>query len=127
MLTLNLGGEIKRSDGKSSTMRATGFLNDNQNDLAYATAYPTNGSPSGSESLSTSVGGFLAANFMWKNRYVVDGSYRLSGSSKFGANHRFAPFWSVGLGYNIHNEKFIKKLGWINTMRLRGSYGLQVV
>ena len=123
MLTLNLGGEIKRSDGKSSTMRATGFLNDNQNDLAYATAYPTNGSPSGSESLSTSVGGFLAANFMWKNRYVVDGSYRLSGSSKFGANHRFAPFWSVGLGYNIHNEKFIKKLGWINTMRLRGSYG----
>ena len=123
MLTINLGGELKRSDSKSSTMRATGFLNDNQNDLAYATAYPSSGSPAGSESLSTSVGAFAAANFMWKNRYVVDGSYRLSGSSKFGTKHRYAPFWSVGLGYNLHNEAFIKKLGWVNTLRLRGSYG----
>ncbi len=123
MLTINLGGELKRTDSQSSTMRASGFLNDNQNDLAYATSYPTSGSPSGSESLSTSVGAFAAANFMWKNRYVVDGSYRLSGSSKFGANYRYAPFWSVGVGYNLHNEEFIKKLGWINTLRIRGSYG----
>lgn len=123
MLTLNLGGELKRTDSSSSMLRATGFLNDNQNDLAYATAYPTSGSPGGSESLSTSVGAFLAANFMWKNRYVVDGSYRLSGSSKFGSNHRYAPFWSVGVGYNLHNEEFIKKLGWVNTLRVRGSYG----
>ncbi len=123
MLTINLGGELKRTDSQSSTMRASGFLNDNQNDLAYATSYPTSGSPSGSESLSTSVGAFAAANFMWKNRYVVDGSYRLSGSSKFGANYRYAPFWSVGIGYNLHNEEFIKKLGWINTLRIRGSYG----
>ena len=123
MLTINVGGEIKRTDSQSSTMRASGFLNDNQNDLAYATSYPTSGSPSGSESLSTSMGAFAAANFMWKNRYVVDGSYRLSGSSKFGANYRYAPFWSVGVGYNLHNEEFIKKLGWVNTLRLRGSYG----
>lgn len=123
MLTINLGGEVKRTDSQSSTMRASGFLNDNQNDLAYATSYPTSGSPSGSESLSTSVGAFAAANFIWKNRYVVDGSYRLSGSSKFGANYRYAPFWSVGVGYNLHNEEFIKKLGWVNTLRIRGSYG----
>lgn len=66
---------------------------------------------------------FFATNFIWKNRYVVDGSYRLSGSSKFGANYRYAPFWSVGVGYNLHNEEFIKKLGWVNTLRIRGSYG----
>ena len=54
---------------------------------------------------------------------MVDGSYRVSGSSKFGSDHRYAPFWSVGAGWNLHNEKFIKKLGWVNTLRLRGSYG----
>lgn len=123
MLTLNLGGEIKRSKSTASTLVATGFLSDDQNDLAYATAYPDGGQPSGSEDLSTSLGGFLAANFMWKNRYVVDGSYRVSGSSKFGSDHRYAPFWSVGAGWNLHNENFIKKLGWVNTLRLRGSYG----
>ena len=123
MLTLNLGGEIKRSKSTSSTLVATGFLSDEQNDIAYATTYPAGGKPSGSEDLSASLGGFLAANFMWKNRYVLDGSYRVSGSSKFGSDHRYAPFWSVGAGWNIHNEEFAKKLGWINTLRLRGSYG----
>lgn len=123
ILTLNLGGEIKRSKSTSSTLVATGFLSDEQNDIAYATTYPDGGKPSGSEDLSASLGGFLAANFMWKNRYVLDGSYRVSGSSKFGSDHRYAPFWSVGAGWNIHNEEFAKKLGWINTLRLRGSYG----
>lgn len=123
MLTLNLGGEIKRSKSTSSTLVATGFLSDDQNDIAYATTYPDGGKPLGSEDLSASLGGFLAANFMWKNRYVLDGSYRVSGSSKFGSDHRYAPFWSVGAGWNIHNEEFAKKLGWINTLRLRGSYG----
>ncbi len=123
MLTLNLGGEIKKNKSTSSSLTGTGFLSDNQNDIAYATTYPNGGQPSGSEDLSTSLGGFLAANFMWKNRYVVDGSYRVSGSSKFGSDHRYAPFWSVGAGWNLHNEEFIKKLGWVNTLRLRGSYG----
>lgn len=123
MLTLNLGGEIKKNKSTASSLVGTGFLSDNQNDMAYATAYPNGGQPSGSEDLATSLGGFLAANFMWKNRYVVDGSYRVSGSSKFGSDHRYAPFWSVGAGWNLHNEKFIKKLGWVNTLRLRGSYG----
>lgn len=123
MLTLNLGGEIKRSKSTSSTLVATGFLSDDQNDIAYATTYPDGDKPLGSEDLSASLGGFLAANFMWKNRYVLDGSYRVSGSSKFGSDHRYAPFWSVGAGWNIHNEEFAKKLGWINTLRMRGSYG----
>lgn len=123
MLTLNLGGEAKHQDSHTSTLRGTGFLSDSQADLAYATAYPTSVGPSGSQDVAASVGAFLAANFMWKNRYVVDGSYRVSGSSKFGANHRYAPFWSVGVGYNVHNEEWVKKLGWVNTFRLRGSYG----
>ncbi|MDE5987863.1 MAG: TonB-dependent receptor, partial [Duncaniella sp.] len=79
--------------------------------------------PYGGEDLSTSVGGFAAANFIWKNRYVIDGSYRLSGSSKFGSDKRTAPFWSTGLGYNLHNENFIRDLGFVDLLRIRGSYG----
>ncbi len=121
MFTLNVGGEIKKSDSFSRTATASGFLADNLSDWAYATSYLN--APSGSEDLSTSVGAFGAANFVWKNRYFVDGSYRMSGSSKFGGNNKYAPFWSVGVGYNMHNEEYIKKLGWVNTLRLRGSYG----
>lgn len=123
MLTLNLGGEAKHQDSHTSTLVGTGFLSDDMPDISYATAYPTSLAPTGSQDVAASMGVFAAANFMWKNRYVIDGSYRVSGSSKFGANHRYAPFWSVGAGYNLHNEEWIKKLGWVNTLRLRGSYG----
>lgn len=123
MFTLNAGGEIKHSDAWSHYLTASGFLSNELADLAYASSYSEASLPGGNESVAASVGVFAAANFIWKNRYVVDGSYRLSGSSKFGENNRYAPFWSVGLGYNLHNEEFIKNLGWINTLRLRGSYG----
>ena len=39
------------------------------------------------------------------NKYFLDLIYRYEGSSRFGKNQRFAPFWSVGGGWNIHNEK----------------------
>jgi TonB-linked SusC/RagA family outer membrane protein len=123
MFTLNVGGEIKHGNTYNRYLYATGFLSNELADIAYATNYPTGNKPSGSEDVTSSVGAFVAANFIYKNRYVIDGSYRLSGSSKFGENNRYAPFWSTGLGYNIHNEEFIKDLGWVNTLRLRGSYG----
>ncbi len=123
MLVVNMGGEVKHQDTHESVLAGTGFLSDSHADLAYATAYPASSYPGGSQDVAASVGAFAAANFMWKNRYIVDGSYRLSGSSKFGADHRYAPFWAAGAGYNLHNEEWVRKLGWVNTFRLRASYG----
>jgi len=55
----------------------------------------------------------------------MDLSYRLDGASQFGSSRRFAPFWSAGLGWNLHYENFIKeKLPFISRMKLRGSYGV---
>lgn len=123
MSTLNLGWEIKRNKTNSSYLTGSGFLSDDLADLSYASSYSANELPYGGEDLSTSIGGFAAANFIWKNRYIIDGSYRLSGSSKFGSDKRTAPFWSVGLGYNMHNENFMKNLGFVDLLRVRGSYG----
>lgn len=122
MLTLNVGGEIKRQTSYSRYLDATGFLSDDLSDVVYATKYPDR-KPGGTESVKASVGVFGSANFVYRNRYFVDGSYRLSGSSTFGENNRYAPFWSVGVGYNLHNEKFAKDLEWFNTFRIRSSYG----
>lgn len=122
MLTLNAGGEAKRQRSYIRSLTATGFLSDGLNDIVYATNYPDD-RPSGTEDIATSMGLFASANYVYRMRYFVDGSYRLSGSSKFGENNRYAPFWSGGVGWNLHNEKFIKELGWVNTLRLRASYG----
>ena len=123
MSTLNVGGELRREKSTASYLTGSGFLSDDLADIAYATTYSTAQLPTGSEDLATSMGAFAAANFILKNRYVVDGSYRQLHTSKYGSNYRPAPFWSVGLGYNMHNENFIKDLGIFDILRLRGSYG----
>ena len=42
----------------------------------------------------------------------------------FGSDNRWAPFWSAGLGWNLHHEKFLKNVNWLQQLKIRGSYGL---
>ena len=58
----------------------------------------------------------------YKDRYVVNFNYRADGADIIGNTNRFTPLWSVGLRYNLHNEKFFQN-NIINEMAIRGSYG----
>ena len=118
---IHAGTEISREKTTSSQITAVGFLKDELDDLSYAMKYDDK-APSGSEKLSTRVGFFGDVDLSYRNRYFVNGVFRTSGSSKFGKNQRFAPFWSVGFGWNVHNEEFLK-CDWLNTLRFRVSYG----
>ena len=123
ILTINVGGNISKNKNTSYNFMGVGFLKSTLTDMAFANSYPTSARPGGSESLNANVGVFANLNMIWLNRYFVDGSYRVSGSSKFGKERRFAPFWSVGVGWNIHNEPFVKALEVFDIFRVRGSYG----
>lgn len=62
-------------------------------------------------------------NYSYNNIYLFDASVRMDGSSKFGSDNKFAPFWSVGVGLNIHNYEFMKGLTFLDQLKVRGSYG----
>lgn len=79
--------------------------------------------PSKVEGSSRMVSAFVTGNYTWNDIYLADFSVRFDGSSDFGANHRWAPFFSGGLGINIHNYDFLKGNRWINRLKLRASYG----
>ncbi len=122
MFRISGGSNIQYSRSTSSAGVGIGFLKDNLSDLSFALSYPS-GSPSGTDNIATEVGFFANANAGLWNRYVIDASYRSSGSSRFGSANSFAPFWALGAGWNIHNEPFVKKLRWVNTLTLRYSVG----
>ena len=65
----------------------------------------------------------LSANYTWNDIYLADFSVRFDGSSEFGADQKWAPFWSGGLGINIHNYNFLNDSRIINQLKLRASYG----
>ena len=55
-----------------------------------------------SESTKRLVGFLLSVNYSYQDIYLLDASVRFDGSSTFGSDQRFAPFWSFGLGVNLH-------------------------
>lgn len=50
----------------------------------------------------------MALNYSYDDIYLFDASFRLDGSSEFGSKKRTAPFYSFGVGLNIHNYSFLK-------------------
>lgn len=63
-------------------------------------------------------------NYNYDNKYLLTGSYRADGTSKFGENSRWDYFPSIGLAWNISNESFMADQKIFSNLKLRGSYGL---
>lgn len=67
---------------------------------------------------------FANGNYDYDNRYFLDFSYRRDGSSVFAPNHRWGNFGAFGLMWNMKNEEFLKKVTWLDDLRVRYSYGV---
>ena len=123
ILYAGIGCEVKQEDSNSHGFTLTGFPDDRYSDPAFAIQFKENSRASSDESKSRSIGFFANGNYIFDDRYFADLSVRIDGSSKFGADKRFAPFWSVGAGWNVHNEKFFKSTN-VSMLKLRYSYGV---
>ena len=77
----------------------------------------------GSENTSRAIGWVGSFNYSYDNRYSIDFNIRADGSSQFGSDNRFAPFWSVGAKWNVVNEDFMKNTDWLSELTLRVSHG----
>ena len=71
----------------------------------------------------TLVSFFGKAYYSYDNRYMLEISARGDGSSLFDKGHKWGFFPSAAVGWNIANESFLKDAKWLNTMKLRLSYG----
>ena len=104
LLSLTAGFNIESTRSESHSFSALGILSDKLEHPSMATGYAES-RPGGSEDRSRMLGFYVNANYIWHNRYFVDLSFRYEGSSKFGADNKYAPFGSLGLGWNLHKEK----------------------
>ncbi len=57
-------------------------------------------------------------------KYVLDGTFRKEGSSRFSPKNRWGDFWSVGAAWNIYKEDFLTDSNIISNLKLRASYGV---
>lgn len=75
------------------------------------------------ESTNRLVGFLVSLNYSYRDLYLLDASMRIDGSSAFGSERRFAPFWSVGAGINVHKYGFMENVAFVNQLKVRGSFG----
>ncbi len=120
-LNVTAGSNFTANEYSGQGFTATGFLNDNLTNIYYAQQYAENSKPTASSDISRLVGFLVNANYGYDEKYYVDFSFRTDGSSKFGSDSRFAPFWSLGFAWNVHKEKFMNEK--FATLKLRGSIG----
>jgi len=67
---------------------------------------------------------FSRLNYSYKDKYLLMGSIRRDGSSKFAPDNRWGIFPAISGGWRISKEPFMENSTWIDELKLRASYGV---
>ena len=125
MVTLGVSAELSETISDDVAWSATGYISSNVSHPGMSMSYPSTGGTSGSESTVRRASLIASANYYYDQRYFVDLSINYNGASSFGENNRFQYFYSLGAGWVVSNETFVKEhLPFINEMRFRYSFGV---
>ena len=117
-----LGYEAQESLETDRDSRKDGFPPTLELQAPTAAATPARFEGDGEDYAFESV--FSSAGVNYKNKYVLTGTFRRDGSSRFGSNKRYGNFWSVGAAWNLDQEPFMRNFDWISGLKIRGSYGV---
>jgi TonB-linked SusC/RagA family outer membrane protein len=117
-----IGYEAQKSAGYFSTLQAQQFP------PSLSLTYPASGASPTTSSATISdytfESQFASTNLNYKNRFVLSGSFRRDGSSRFSAKNRYGNFWALGATWNIDREDFMANNKIFDQLKLRGSYGV---
>lgn len=119
-LSIFLGSTIQKSTTKSESLNMDNYpselLMESRNGGTFQSANTVMGQYN---FLSL----FSRLNYNWKDRYLINATFRRDGSSRFGSNKRFGNFGSIGGAWILSGEEFLKESDLISYAKLRGSYG----
>lgn len=118
-----IGSEAIRSTARSVSGGRQGFYSTDYNYLILnnGTLNISNSSAGSKETLFSLFG---RVDYAYADKYLLSGTLRRDGSSRFGSANRFGVFPSVSLGWRLSSESFMTGVEWINDLKLRASYGI---
>jgi TonB-linked SusC/RagA family outer membrane protein len=119
--TLTAGASMERNNDELNFVRGEQFSSPELHDAGSAASVT---SYDASRSQHNLVSYFSRADFSFLDRYLLTGSLRSDGSSRFGQNNRYGTFPAISAGWIITNEPFLSSLSRLGTIKLRGSFGV---
>jgi hypothetical protein len=85
---------------------------------------PNNSFATSSQYENTTVSFLGRVLYNYRNKYYLNASFRDDGSSQIPTNNRYQQFWAVGAAWEISKEDFMKDVGFIDFLKLKGSVGV---
>ena len=67
---------------------------------------------------------FARLTYKYADKYLITGTVRRDGSSKFDEGHQYGVFPSGAVAWKVKEESFLKDANWLSDLKFRGSYGL---
>ncbi|MET0243712.1 MAG: TonB-dependent receptor [Flavitalea sp.] len=126
-ITAVAGYSYRYEVNESSSFATSGFVNDlfeNNNMGAGNWQRAQGGNMASNKNDNTLIAFFGRVNYTFLDRYFVQGIFRREGSSRFGANNRWANFPAVSAGWDLSQESFMSSIsGTVNSLKLRAGYG----
>ncbi|AMJ68232.1 hypothetical protein AXW84_15995 [Hymenobacter sp. PAMC 26628] len=117
-----VGESYQRNDQKLTAAEGRGFPTTEFTRIASA-AIKTGGNTSFGTGYSF-LSYFARVNYNFRGKYLLSGSVRRDGSSRFGINKRYGNFGAGSIGYLLSEESFLKGSTVVNYLKVRASYGL---
>ena len=122
-LKLMGGWNIENMDYTSTLGQNTGVIDPEHPSLSLTDGELPKAQGNGSYSASL-VGTFFRVNYGYKGKYLVEGSGRYDGNSKFPSNQRWGFFPSASVGWRISEEPFMAGAkSWLDNLKIRASFG----
>ena len=131
-LDLLAGYTVEKTRVQRVALSGTGFPTDDIHTLNAATVFELastnngNGDGTGTFRYPDKIleSGLARATYSFADKYLLSASIRLDRSSLFTSGNRNAWFPSVSLGWRISQEPWMQQIDWLNTLKLRASYGV---
>jgi len=122
-LNIMAGYSYEFATGRSSALTSEDFIDSALGNENLASGKAEKMRVSNSLSESELVSGMFRTNYSLMDKYLFTLTARMDGSSKFGADNKYAFFPSGAVSWKMHNEDFIKNLEVFDELKLRLSYG----
>ncbi|MBO4611261.1 MAG: TonB-dependent receptor [Bacteroidales bacterium] len=123
-LTAMGGFSYESYESRSSDLAAVAFVNESLANENLAAGDPEKYQIQNSLYATKLISGLLRLNYTLAGKYLATFTARADGSSKFGADNKWAFFHSGALSWKINEEDFLSGVSQINLLKLRASYGI---
>lgn len=130
-LNITLGQEVNNSYSEGISMFGNKYPASFTSERAFAlmdqylsgTATVNSGISSNIAAANRLVSYFGRLNYTFLGKYLVTGTLRADGSSRFSPTNRWGYFPAAAVAWRMSEESFLKDVSWLNNLKLRASYG----